>query len=319
MKSLTPVLHRAKEPLQLVERELPRPGPGEVLVHIEACGLGLTDWYVAMLDALPLVPLAIGCEAVGRIDGTGQRVGITPLATSCGTCEQCRAGMPHRCAAATWHGFSRNGALCERGNFAEQHLVPLPDDGDAAELAVLMGSGQAAFAALEAAGVPLAGGPVVAREDAGHPLGVFGLGGVGHLVVQLAGDHACGFDPDPARLALAKPHTSAGPLDAAIVCVPSPQAIQRAVGLLKPGGRLVLAASSPTGRLDVSLHAVTARGLQLIGTHLGGRRAVDSVLELYFAKKLKPVVTKKPLHEAPAQLYALRDGGFTGRLVFVPG
>src|SRR5437870_3708525 len=106
--SLTPLLVQPKEPLQLVERELPRPGPGEVTVTLEACGLGLTDWHVAMLDALPRAPLVLGCEAVGRVERTGKRVGITPLATSCGTCEQCRVGTPHRCAAAAWHGFSRD-------------------------------------------------------------------------------------------------------------------------------------------------------------------------------------------------------------------
>lgn len=303
--SLTPVLIRPKEPLQLVERELPRPGPGEVTVRIEACALGLNDWHVAMLDALPHVPLVLGCEAVGRVEGTGRRVGISPLATSCGACEQCRAGLAHRCAAATWHGFSRDGALCARGNFAEQHLISLPEEGDAAELAVLMGSGQAALAAVEAAG------------PAEH-IGIFGLGGVGHLALQLAGPNVRGFDPDPRRLALAAAQTTQRSLDAAVVCVPSPQAIQRAFGLLKPGGRLVLAAANPTGRLDLSLHALTARGVHIIGTHLGGRRAIDVVLERYFARKLKPVVTTKPLHEAPAQLYALRDGGFVGRLVFVP-
>ncbi len=295
------VLSRPKEPLQLVERELPAPAPGEVTVRIEACGLGLADWHVAMLDALPVVPLVPGCEAVGRVEATGQRVGITPLATSCGRCATCSAGRPHRCAAATWHGFSKHGALCERGNFAAQHLVPLPDDGDAAELAVLMGSGQAALAALKAAG------PC-------ETLGVFGLGGVGHLVAQLAEKEVYASDPDRARQMLAKRQLSgAVALDAAIVCVPSAQALQTAFNLVKPGGRLVVAASSPTGRLDLSLHVLTARDVTVVGTHLGGRAVLDEVL----TRRPKPVVTRKPLHEAPALLYALRDGGFLGRLVFV--
>jgi len=296
------VLYRPKEPLQLVDRELPRPGPGEVTVRIEACGLGLADWHVAMLDALPLVPLVPGCEAVGRVEGTNRRVGITPLATSCGSCAACSAGRPHRCPAATWHGFSRNGALCERGNFAEQHLVSLPDDGDAAELAVLMGSGQAALAAVRAAG------PC-------EKLGVFGLGGVGHLVAQLAGREVYAYEPDPERLMLAKGQlTGSVALDAAIVCVPSAQAIQKAFSLLKPGGRLVLAASSPTGRIDLSLSALTAREVTVVGTHLGGREVIDELLQ----RRPKPVVTRKPLSEAPSLLYALRDGGFLGRLVFTP-
>src|SRR4051794_18373795 len=224
VKSLAAQLTRPKEPLQLVERELGPPAVGEVTVRIEACGLGLNDWHVAMLDALPFTPLTLGCEAVGRIEQTGTRVGITPLATSCESCAECRSGHPHRCAAATWHGFSRDGALCEVGNFSTQHLVPLPDDADAAELAVLMGSGQAALAAVKASG------------DA-EQVGVFGLGGVGHLVLQLLGERAWGFDPDRERLALAAARAGPPkPLDAAIVCVPSAQALQRAFNLLKPSG-----------------------------------------------------------------------------------
>ncbi|MBL8950120.1 MAG: alcohol dehydrogenase catalytic domain-containing protein [Myxococcaceae bacterium] len=297
------VFHRAKEPLQLVQRELPAPGPGEVTVNIEACGLGLNDWHVAMLDALPFTPLVPGCEAVGRVEGTNRRVGIGPLATSCGACAACRAGRHYRCAAATWHGFTKNGALCTRGNFAEQHLVPLPDGGDAAELAVLMGSGLAALAAVKAAGPA-------------EKLGVFGLGGLGHLVAQLADRAVYAFEPDPERLMLAKGQLT-GPvaLDAAIVCVPSAQAIQRAFNLLKPGGRLVLAASSPTGRIDLSLSALTAREVTVVGTHLGGPELLAELLE----RRPKPVVTRKKLDDAPALLYALRDGGFLGRLVFEPG
>lgn len=301
MKSLTALLARPKEPLQLVDRVVGPPAPGEVTVRIEACGLGLNDWHVAMLDALPLTPLVLGCEAVGRVEATGERVGITPLASSCGSCTECGLGRASNCAAAKWHGFSRDGALCERGNFSTQHLVPLPE-GDAAELAVLMGSGQAALAAFKAAG------------DCEH-LGVFGLGGVGHLVLQLAGRRAYGFDPDPARAALAGPETPAPPLDVAIVCVPSAQAIQRAFNLLKPGGRLIIAAASPTGRLDLSLHALTARGVTITGTNLGG---VGEVLAAYREGRLKPRVTTRSLRDAPAMLYALRDGGFVGRLVFVP-
>lgn len=300
MKSLAAVLRRAKEPLELHERELPPPAPEEVTVRIEACGLGLADWNVAMLDALPVTPLTLGCEAVGREVVSGRRVGITPLATSCGRCASCAAGLDAHCAAATWHGFNRDGALCTVGNFSTQHLVPLPDAADAAPLAVLMGSGLVADAAVQAV--------------RGARVGVFGLGGLGHLVLQLLGARGIGFELDPARQVGAPQKR---PLDCAVVCVPSVQAIQQAFSLLEPRGRLVVAAQSPHGRFDLSLQALVSRGIEMVGAHLAGA-SVERVLARWSDGTLQPKVTVKPLADAPASLYALRDGGHLGRLVFVP-
>jgi propanol-preferring alcohol dehydrogenase len=301
VKSLAAVLSRPKEPLQLVERELAPPGPGEVTVRIEACGLGLNDWHVAMLDALPVTPLVLGCEAVGRVEATGERVGLGPLATSCGACAWCAAGLPGHCPLASWHGFNRDGALCTHANFARQHLVPLPEEGDVAELAVLMGTGRAADAAVQLA--------------TGDEVGVFGLGGLGLLVLQLLGDKAVGIDVDAQRRVLARLTEARGPLDTAIVCVPSVQAVHAAFGMLKPRGRLIIAAQSPNGRFDLSLHALVTRGIEIFGSHLDGS-SPGRLLALYAQGKLKPVVTRRPLREAPAALYALRDGGHLGRLVF---
>lgn len=308
MKSLSACLTRAKEPLQLLERELGPPAANEVRLTLEACGLGLADWHVAMLDALPFTPLNVGQEAVGR-DASGARYGITPLATSCGTCAECTSGVPALCTLATWHGFSRDGALCVAGNFATQHLMRLPEKGDAAELAVLMGSGLTALAAARAAG------PV-------RSLGVFGLGGVGHLAVQLArAETVVVIEPDASRHALAAGKSVIEPrkepmLDAALVCVPSTQAMQQAFAMLKPEGQLLVCAESPAGRFDLSLHALVRRGVTVRGITLGTRAQLVELLALYANGAVKPHVTRRSLTDAPAALYTLRDGGFSGRLVF---
>jgi propanol-preferring alcohol dehydrogenase len=278
-----------------------------------------------MLDALPHVPLVLGQEAVGVVeqigDGVtlpvGARVGVTPLASSCGACVTCERGLERYCAAARWHGFSRDGALGARGNFLAQQLVPLPP-GDAGELAALMGSGWTALGALRTAGVGV-----------GVDLGIFGLGGVGHLALQLAqhlGARVLAIEPSEERAKLGTrvvaPHALTrehyGTLDAVILCVPSAQAVQQSMPLLRSAGTLVLAATSPTGRVDLPLMALIARGLSVKGSVLGSRADLTELLALYAAGRVKPHVTLRPLREAPQSLYALRDGGFVGRLVFVP-
>jgi propanol-preferring alcohol dehydrogenase len=318
--SLCAALVKPKEPLELIEREVPPPREGEVTLRIEACGLGLNDWHVAMLDALPSTPLVPGTEAVGVVEARGagvtleigERVGVTPLASSCLACPACERGLERYCAAASWHGFSRDGALCARGNFLAQQLVPLPE-GDAAELAALMGSGWTAMGALRAGAV-----------GAGVGVGIFGLGGVGHLAFLLAqklGARVMAVEPDAQRAKLCSAlspqelgRAHQATLDAAILCVPSVQAVQQALPMLRSGGTLVLAATSPTGRVDLPMMPLTARGLSVKGSLLGSRSDLRELL----SSGVKPIVTKRPLRDAPQSLYALRDGGFVGRLVFVP-
>ncbi|MCA2977146.1 MAG: alcohol dehydrogenase catalytic domain-containing protein [Myxococcaceae bacterium] len=299
------------------------PGAGQVRVRVEACGLGLADFGFFQLDALPRQPLVPGLEAVGRVEAVGPgvtssvgaRVGLTPLASSCGACQACERGLERWCDAATLRGWHRDGFLTQTALVAADRVVPLEALDDAAVMAPLFASGWTAFAAVRATGL-----------GAGHRLGVIGVGGLGHLVVQCA--HAEGLavaavDLDPHRLALGVSLGASsgldGRLDAVVVCTPSTQAVQLAARAVTRGGAVVLAAASPAVRFDLSLFDTVMRGVSVRPAFLGSRHELDQVLAWYRRGAVVPRVACLRLDEVPGRFWALRDGGFAGRLVATMG
>ncbi len=307
----------------MVARRAPRPPlAGEVCVRVEACALGQVDWSLLTLDVPPRLPLVPGAEAVGVVEARGEgvtlpvgaRVLVTPLARSCGGCAACGAGEARWCAAARWLGRDLDGALGTHVTLPAQHLVAAPQVASA-QAACLGGSAWAAVGAVDAACRP-----GVER------LGVLGVGGVGHLVVQVArarGVSVCADDVEPRRRALgealgAQAWPAAGALDAVVVCTPSVQALQRAARSVRAGGLVVAAGTSPTGRVDLPLADLVARGVQVVGAALGRAEHLEQALSLARQGALVPRVEVAALDEAVGRLWQLRDGGFAGRLVFVP-
>lgn len=326
--STAAALVAAKEPLQLITRVLPPPAPGEVTLALEACALGLSDWDVAMLDGLPRLPVVLGAEAVGRVTAcgagvalqVGARVAVTPLASTCGACALCERGLEQYCAKAELHGFGRDGALTTAGNFLAQHLLPVSDAVDAAQVCAVLSAGWGALGGVQAAGV-----------GAGQTIGVWGVGGIGAPVVQVAkqrGARVIAVEPEADRRAQALAlgaeralHPDDGAalrrtLHAALLCTPSTQAIVQAHRALQPGGTLVLLGGGPATRFDLPLLDTVTRGLTVKGSFLGSRSELREVRDWVEAGTLRSPVLRLPLAEAPERLYALRDLGFLGRLVF---
>ena len=335
MMSSSVALMRAKEPLCLYDHSLLPLGDFEVYVRVEACGLGLADWNVAVRDALPRVPLVIGQEAVGRVQvvgkgvkhlSIGSRVGITPLSTTCEACDACNGGQLQYCAHALFHGFNVDGAMCDVGLFVADQLIPAPDVLSGAELAPLFGSGWTAMGALRAAGV----------KD-GMRVVIVGVGGVGHLAVQYAkhlGAAVAVVDPDKDRANFGIEVGAQMMLDAvsvskslknvwdgfdvALVCTPSIQAITQACRAVGPVGTVMLLGSAPTSRVDLPLRELVDRGITVRGSFLGTLSDLQEVIALARSGVVVPTVERHPMNEAPDWLYKLRDGGFKGRLVFEP-
>jgi len=321
MSSCVAFTHPREAPV-LFEREVPTCGPGEVLVRVEACGLGAADFGFFQLDALPRAPLIPGLEAVGLVEATGggvgvavgTRVGLAPLAATCGGCDLCGRGLERWCSRVELHAWHRDGFLAQHVVTTGSALVPLTMEDEPTRFAPLLATGWTAFSAVRATGM-----------GRGHRLGVIGVGGLGHLVVQVAraaGLEVRAHDVDPARLSLAGA-SATGPLeqdsvDAVVVCTPSTQAIQQAARAVRRGGTVVLAATSPSVRFDLSLFDTVMRGVTLAPAFLGTRSELGELINLVREGLITPHTHALALAEVPTKFWMLRDGGFTGRLVVSP-
>ena len=174
----------APSELRVVERRVAEPGPGQVRIRVEACGVCHSD--SATVEGLfpidwPRVP---GHEAVGRIDAlgpgvqgwaVGQRVGVGFLGGSCGYCEFCRNGDLVNCRNQEFTGVHSDGGYAEVMIAKATGLMRIPDNLSSAGAAPLLCAGLTTFNALRNA-----------PAKAGELVAVLGIGGLGHLGVQYA-------------------------------------------------------------------------------------------------------------------------------------
>src|SRR5512132_519974 len=172
-------------PLELVERELPQPRPGEVRVKVQACGVCHSD-SIAKEGLFPSVPYPIvpGHEIAGVIDAVGDgvvgwavgaRVGVGWFGGHCGRCEPCRRGYLVDCRNLRIPGINYDGGYAEAMVAPADALALIPDDLSAAEAAPLLCAGVTTYNALRESG---------ARP--GDLVAILGIGGLGHLGVQFA-------------------------------------------------------------------------------------------------------------------------------------
>ena len=168
--------------LEAVQRPDPTPGPGEVLLAVQACAVCRTDLHVVDGE-LPDVPTPIvpGHEIVGRVlccgSGVslpvGMRLGVPWLGWTCGICECCRTGQENLCDAARFTGYQRDGGYADRVLADARYCFPLPEAYTDAEAAPLLCAGLIGYRSLRLAGP-------------GRRLGLYGFGAAAHIVIQLA-------------------------------------------------------------------------------------------------------------------------------------
>src|SRR5436853_3118304 len=170
------VLEQPRTPLAMRERPVPRPGAGEVLVRVAACGVCRTDLHVVDGELPdPNLPLVPGHQIVGRVAeagarfAAGDRVGIPWLGWACGECRYCRSGRENLCDLARFTGYHLDGGYAELAVADERFCAPLGEGDDDVHAAPLLCAGLIGYRALRFAG------------DA-ERLGLYGFGASAHIV-----------------------------------------------------------------------------------------------------------------------------------------
>ncbi|MGH9672325.1 MAG: alcohol dehydrogenase catalytic domain-containing protein [Bryobacteraceae bacterium] len=309
------------------------PGPGDALVRMEACGICHSDLMISRLPKLPRSPLVLGHEAIGRIVETGDevsgfapgdRVGITFLASVCRQCGLCRAGRERYCLKQQNTGYTRDGALAGMAVISAGNLVRIPEGLDPQRVAPLCCAGWTSYCAVREAG--LAPRALV---------GIFGLGGLGHLGVQYArhrGLRVAAVDVAESKLELArelgaeitvaaagagrslmKQH---GGVDAAVVFAAVPEAVDEAFRAVRRTGTVVVAGL--LGRSwEFPLSEAVLKGVAVRGSFLGSREDLVEVFRLATLGIGLPHVHTHALAETPTLLDRLSAGEVAGRAVVV--
>ncbi|WP_281416533.1 zinc-dependent alcohol dehydrogenase family protein [Actinocrinis puniceicyclus] len=320
----------AGRPLRRVSRAVPRPGPRDLLLRVEACGVCRTDLHLAEGDLKPRRPqCAPGHEVVGRVVGLGaqalgfalgDRAGIAWLAWTCGECEYCVRGDENLCPRSRYTGWDVDGGYAPYATVDADYAYRLPKQPPAEELAPLLCAGIIGYRALKRAELPPDG-----------RLGIYGFGASAHLTAQLAIDagatvHVLTRSAEARRLALDLGAASAAgaydappePLDAAILFAPVGDLVPVALAALDRGGTLAIAGIhlSDIPSLDYDRHLFQERSIRSVtaNTREDGRELLAA------AESARPriAVTRYALAQADRALTDLAADRVTGVAVLVP-
>jgi propanol-preferring alcohol dehydrogenase len=309
--------------IRAVERPVPRPAAGEVLVGVEACGVCRTDLHVTDGD-LPVHRAHVipGHEVVGRVlevHGTGRfaagdRVGVAWLRGTCGECRWCREGAENLCERAVFTGWDEDGGYAELVTVPAAFAYSVPRSLPAEQAAPLLCAGIIGYRALSRTRLP-----------PGGRLGIYGFGASAHLTAQLAlaagaEVHVLTRGEDARRLALDLGAASAGEayaappvsLDAAIVFAPAGELVPVALEALDRGGTVVTAGihMSEVPALDYGRHLFLEKHL----TSVTANTRADGARLLTLAARLgvRAHVTCYPFSEADRALDDLAEGRVAG-------
>jgi propanol-preferring alcohol dehydrogenase len=332
---LAAVLEDFGRPLRLAEIARPTPGPGQILIRLQASGVCHSDvhvWQGEMRAAEPPSPLVLGHEGVGVVAvvgpdagdwQVGERAGVGWLHDTCGRCAECLGGAESFCQKQRAHGFDVPGTFAEYVIADARFAFRLPA-GAASGLAPLMCAGVTAHGAIERAEV-----------KHGDCCAVFGCGGLGQYAIQLARRRGAGVvavDRDAEKLALARSlgagstrlagktlaaeWAPADRVDACINFAPTAASWPAMVAAVRPRGRIV-AAAMVAEPVPLSQEWLASTGVTVTGTSVGTRAQMRELLAMHAAEPLAAEVTEIALADVSEALAALREGRARGRFSIV--
>lgn len=319
------------EPLELVGKPVPAPGPGELLVRVVACGVCRTDLHVSEGD-LPVhtAHLTPGHEVVATVAGLGpgaadtgfgigDRVGVAWLRSTCGRCRFCLSGAENLCPSSRYTGWDADGGYAEYTTVPAAFAYRLPPGYTDAELAPLLCAGIIGYRALERAAVP----------DGGR-LGIYGFGGSAHLAAQVAlargaTVHVMTRGEEARRLALDLGASSVSDaygeppekLDSAILFAPVGDLVPVALRALDRGGVLAIAGIhlSDVPSLVYERDLFYEREIRSVTANT--RADGESFLNFAAEHHLEVTTHEYPLGQAQQALQDLKAGRFDGAAVLV--
>jgi propanol-preferring alcohol dehydrogenase len=310
----------------------------EILIKIEACGVchsqlhGIEgDWKdLGIPPTLPTVP---GHEVVGMVVEIGKsvtkfkvgdRAGITPLLEACKDCQYCKEGKEYLCESSVITGESFKGGYTEYITVLEDFATKVPENMKPEYAAPLFCAGITAFKAVKAA-----------EPQLHKKMGIFGIGGVGHMAIQFAKIEGCdviAFSRNQNHLDVARRLGAVdsmvfsknqenflkeikekhGMLDAAIVFAPADIVTDTAIKSVKKGGIIVIATIGENPAF-VAFEEKTIRG-----TLIGSTKDMEQVIKICDENNLEVISETYPLEKANEVLKKLKDSQIEARAVLIP-
>ncbi len=318
-------------PLELVERPIPVPGPGELRVRVLTCGVCRTDLHLAEGDLLPRRALCTpGHEVVGIVDAVGEgavrfapgdRVGVPWLAHTCGVCRFCTSARENLCVAPRFTGWDVDGGYAEHLVADASYVYGIPPGFDDLEAAPLLCAGIIGYRALRRSDCPPDG-----------RLGIYGFGASAHLTAQVAVAeglrvHVMTRSTEARELALKLGALSAGaeaeappePLDAAVLFAPVGTLVPPALEALDRGGTLAIAGIHLTDvpPLNYDQHLFQERTLRSVtaNTRDDGRQLLQTAAQIHMQVSAMPY----PFERANDALQDLAHDRVRGAAVLIVG
>jgi propanol-preferring alcohol dehydrogenase len=317
------------QPLVAAEVPAPVPGPGQVLIEVQACAVCRTDLHVVDGELTdPKLPLIPGHEIVGSVIGKGaeverfaigDRVGVPWLGWTCGVCVYCKTGRENLCDRARFTGYQLDGGYAELTVADQRFCFPLPAGYDDVPAAPLLCAGLIGYRTLRLAGD-------------GERLGIYGFGAAAHILAQVAhfqgrkifaftrpGDAAAqDFARDLGAVwAGGSDETPPEPLDAALIFAPVGALVPAALAATKKGGTVVCGGIHMSDIPSFPYRLLWEERIIRSVANLT-RRDAEEFLALAPKAGIRTTTQTYPLADANRALSDLRSGVLQGAAVLVP-